>query len=742
MALIHRLLAQTSSGPRERDELAEERPSLLADKSGAVLLMGLFMCVFLVGMLYYLVGLTDNILFREHMQDASDTGAFAAAVTNARGMNLIVLLNLIMAIVVAIVIMLRIIQLIITAAFAIAAVVGIFCGGCTAPAVAWLKSAESAVRNITNRVEDIAQNIVSVCHTGQNAISYAWPVIGQARSYQAVAEGPFHPPATVGVAFPIYATLPVEDHTFKETCDRGKPFATNLVAAPFELLPVIGGKVAGFIRGAVGRLYDYFTAVYCGSGDIPAAPCFDQEKAYPQDPDTQACADQCQGDSAGVGRCAPCSGGAGTAACDEALAQICHDSVQTNNVSGPNYCPPEHISETDGNCGVPEITFEGCQDPSRRTETEVESTPDSGSYTTVDSRPLCTQRTARALSQCRTGDVEKYQFATERRFIVWWGEMSPDGTSCTIRSAALDAGDSRVRADREYTVEESTSTPMQCRGGFAGGGFGPLSSTATHPDGSLRYPWDAACVYNTPGNWGTAPPGVTGTSFADLGYRTACTTVLPSTIESAINSLNAGVEEDNHWVEVPMISEMYSCVKNDQICVDADSISRPAEGSWKPPKQVCRFGRGTRLFSTGCPDREGDAGELMLGDQDFQMRTVVFGDAPPGIGREGVRIAAWGEDEANGVADAAQAVARLSLAQAEFYWDQDEDWRDNNAEHSLGRGRVEWMWDMAWRARLRRIAFSDGNAANQSCGSQGADCSGFNSFLSSVGGALDEFFLH
>ena len=132
----------------------------------------------------------------------------------------------------------------------------------------------------------------------------------------------------------------------------------------------------------------------------------------------------------------------------------------------------------------------------------------------------------------------------------------------------------------------------------------------------------------------------------------------------------------------------------------------------------------------------------MLGDQDFQMRTVVFGEEPPGIGREGVRIAAWGGDESNGVADAARQVARLSIAQAEFYWDQDENWRDNDFEHSLNRGRVEWMWDMAWRARLRRVAFTDGDAANRSCGSQGADCSGFNSFLSSVGSALDEFFLH
>ncbi len=318
--------------------------------------------------------------------------------------------------------------------------------------------------------------------------------------------------------------------------------------------------------------------------------------------------------------------------------------------------------------------------------------------------------------------------------------MSPDGTTCTIRSAALDPADTRVRADRDYTVHEGGSAPPGCQS--FGGRFGPLPSSATYADGSLVYPWDAACHYETPDLWGTKPPSVFGTSPADPAYRIACTTELPSTIDSAINSLNAGAEEGRHWASVEMTSEIYGCIKNDQVCVDADSVTRPAEGSWEPPKQVCRFGRGTRLFSTECPEREGDAGELMLGDQDFQMRTVVFGEEPPGVGREGVRIAAWGGDESNGVADAARQVARLSIAQAEFYWDQDEDWRDNDFEHSLNRGRVEWMWDMAWRARLRRVAFSDGDAANRSCGSQGADCSGFNSFLSSVGGALDEFFLH
>ncbi|MFK8002618.1 MAG: TadE/TadG family type IV pilus assembly protein, partial [Polyangiales bacterium] len=71
-----------------------ERESLRSDESGAMMVIGLFMAVFLVGMLYYIVGLGDAIAYRERMQDTSDVGSFTAAVVNARGMNLIVMLNM------------------------------------------------------------------------------------------------------------------------------------------------------------------------------------------------------------------------------------------------------------------------------------------------------------------------------------------------------------------------------------------------------------------------------------------------------------------------------------------------------------------------------------------------------------------------------------------------------------------------------------------------------------------------
>ena len=58
------------------------------------MVVGLFMAVFMVGTLYHLMSVGESILFKERLQDAADAGAYAAAVTHARSMNLISLVNL------------------------------------------------------------------------------------------------------------------------------------------------------------------------------------------------------------------------------------------------------------------------------------------------------------------------------------------------------------------------------------------------------------------------------------------------------------------------------------------------------------------------------------------------------------------------------------------------------------------------------------------------------------------------
>lgn len=99
---------------------------LRGDERGAIMVMGIFMCTCLVGALWYLASIGDSILYRERMQEASDAIVFSDAVLHARGMNLIVLINLIMACVLGIRVALKIAQLICAVAGVVFAVIGIF----------------------------------------------------------------------------------------------------------------------------------------------------------------------------------------------------------------------------------------------------------------------------------------------------------------------------------------------------------------------------------------------------------------------------------------------------------------------------------------------------------------------------------------------------------------------------------------------------------------------------------------
>jgi hypothetical protein len=94
--------------------LPEVRPGrrVCGDERGAILVMGIFMCACLVGILWYLAGIGDAIVYRERMQEAADATAFSAAVLHARGMNLLVMINLIMACVLAVRVALKVAYLV------------------------------------------------------------------------------------------------------------------------------------------------------------------------------------------------------------------------------------------------------------------------------------------------------------------------------------------------------------------------------------------------------------------------------------------------------------------------------------------------------------------------------------------------------------------------------------------------------------------------------------------------------
>ncbi|WP_394832669.1 hypothetical protein LVJ94_39815 [Pendulispora rubella] len=93
--------------------LASERciakPSLKDDQRGAIMLMGLFMALSLVASLWFLIGIGQAIIFRDRGQEAADAMAFSVAAVDARGMDLIAVLNVIMLALVSIYLLIQLV---------------------------------------------------------------------------------------------------------------------------------------------------------------------------------------------------------------------------------------------------------------------------------------------------------------------------------------------------------------------------------------------------------------------------------------------------------------------------------------------------------------------------------------------------------------------------------------------------------------------------------------------------------
>lgn len=60
---------------------------------GAVMVVGAFMAIFIVGMLYQMLGIMETAMFQERLQAAADDAAFGAATEHARAMNVVALNN-------------------------------------------------------------------------------------------------------------------------------------------------------------------------------------------------------------------------------------------------------------------------------------------------------------------------------------------------------------------------------------------------------------------------------------------------------------------------------------------------------------------------------------------------------------------------------------------------------------------------------------------------------------------------
>ena len=243
----------------------------VADERGAIMVLGIFMSVFLVGSLWYIAGIGDTIMYHERMQEAADAVAFSSAVIEARGMNIIVLLNLMMAAILAIRVAINVTKWGLIAAATIFGALSLnpFGGEIfIAPAAAAGEGAE-AMQTVDNETKQPIDLALEALHGAEQGVKYATPAAAFGGA-QEIA-GKYSPlvmlPAAIfgstigtggsgpGSGSNSSFALPVEDGTTDKLCREAFKADGELLQAVFP--SVIGGAmsaVLGMLSGIISSI--------------------------------------------------------------------------------------------------------------------------------------------------------------------------------------------------------------------------------------------------------------------------------------------------------------------------------------------------------------------------------------------------------------------------------------------------------------------------------------------------------
>jgi hypothetical protein len=130
------------------------------DERGAIVLVGIGAGAVLAYGLFHMVHVTEAALWREGLQNAADAAAFDNAALQARGMNVVVMFNIVMSAVMAVLLALRIAELLLALALVIGAIVTFLTGGATSAAE--VKIAELEAKLLRNDPK-VADRVMRVC---------------------------------------------------------------------------------------------------------------------------------------------------------------------------------------------------------------------------------------------------------------------------------------------------------------------------------------------------------------------------------------------------------------------------------------------------------------------------------------------------------------------------------------------------------------------------------------------------
>lgn len=229
-----------------------------------MMLFSLFMALFLIGTIYYVLGVGDAVIYRRIMQDSADAGAHAASVMGAKGMNLHALLNVVMAVTAGILLVIRsvevLLEIILSILYGLAA--SIIFAPKAVPLIGVLTPVESTVENVGDTVEQFVRVAHDALDAAHHAIQHGYPLLAQVRAVDAMAfQDAYDPPVAAGFVVPLLGPrlpnggrgLPIEKDDVGTLCDRAADGLSNRLSSvsskvPRWLLRFLGGVVSRALR--------------------------------------------------------------------------------------------------------------------------------------------------------------------------------------------------------------------------------------------------------------------------------------------------------------------------------------------------------------------------------------------------------------------------------------------------------------------------------------------------------------
>lgn len=263
---------------------------------GAIGLAGLFFILLGAVMVQGVIALARTMLHREGMQDAADASAFSSALLNAQGINLLVVINLIMAALVAVLVAIRLAQTLCIVGSVALYGLAVPTWGATLPAAAVTTNAATQLENAFNSAKKPIFTLVEGLHMAQRATAVVVPFVAMGSAMLEAADE--HPPAEGAFALPTDVRLPVEADEFSVLCAHATELAVELATKPLSFIPG-AGLVLGAMADVAKEIGGATSSYLCGdgTGEIPTFTRAEEEgrpraqglDACVADPESAAC---------------------------------------------------------------------------------------------------------------------------------------------------------------------------------------------------------------------------------------------------------------------------------------------------------------------------------------------------------------------------------------------------------------------------------------------------------------------